>query len=127
MAVARQKEDKKLLRSVIARWQSWPCGQNLYGLSYTADDSWIGRLSNSGQREEKGLRVYDGDHDGAVRIFVGLSCERWSFFNCFTLHYAAQFSLYQECNYVATGPQFTFCQPFFALTHEPTNQPTMTS
>jgi len=58
--------------------------------SYTADGSWIVRSSNGDQRMTKALRtpqprwvsahytfesMHDGDHDGVVRIFVGLSCE----------------------------------------------------
>ena len=58
--------------------------------------------------------VYDGDHDGVVRIFVGLSYEPgrlisylhyveqfFPYQECnIILHYAAQFFPYQECNYI---------------------------
>ena len=45
---------------------------------------------------------HDGDHDGIVRLFVGLSCELGGYLvyviDYITLHYAAQFFYYQECN-----------------------------
>ena len=45
--------------------------------SYTADDSWIVRLRDGGQRGEKRAHtpLHDSDHDDVVRIFVALSCE----------------------------------------------------
>ena len=48
---------------------------------------------------------HDGDHDGVVRLFVGLSCELGGFFNVIdyiTLDYMEQFFYYQECNNSAT-------------------------
>jgi len=43
--------------------------------------------------------VHDADHDGVVRIFVGVSCKLGGFFNYITLHYAEQIFYYQECNH----------------------------
>ena len=47
--------------------------------SYTADDSWIVRSSDGRKWGDKNLHYYymfvslhDSDHEGAVRIFVGL-------------------------------------------------------
>jgi len=37
--------------------------------------------------------VHEGKNDGAVGIFIGLSCELWGFFNCIRLHYATYFLL----------------------------------
>ena len=45
--------------------------------------------------------VYDSDHDSVVKTFIlGLpvSCEVSLIRYISTLHYVAQFSLYQECN-----------------------------
>ena len=46
--------------------------------------------------------VHDSDHEGVVRIFVRHSYHSNELFTLYyiILHYAAQFSLYQECNYV---------------------------
>jgi len=41
--------------------------------------------------------VHDSDHDGVVRIFVGLSSELLG--SIIYLHYAEQFFPYQECNH----------------------------
>ena len=37
--------------------------------------------------------VHNADHDGVVRIFVGVSCKLGDFFNYSILHYAEQFFL----------------------------------
>jgi len=78
--------------------------------------------------------VYDGDYDGVVRIFVGLSCElgrlisylinyiiiyiTWNNFSptrsVITLHYAAQFFPYQECN---ETPREDFMPTFIPTVH----------
>ena len=59
--------------------------------SYTADDSWIVRSSDGGQRGDKRLQgeflhnyytfvsLHDSDREGVVRIFIALSCELWLF------------------------------------------------
>ena len=74
--------------------------------------------------------MHDGDHDGIVRLFVGLSCELGGFFSLrhrlhyITLHCVEQFFYYQECNItlqVATallvaGFTLTFWIPPFAST-----------
>ena len=45
-------------------------------------------------------QVHNSDREGAVRIFVGLSCELWGFFIYIVLYYAAQFFPYKECNHI---------------------------
>ena len=46
------------------------------------------------------VSVHDGNHDDVVRIFVGLSCELWGFFNYIRLHHiTGHIFLYQERNY----------------------------
>lgn len=42
--------------------------------------------------------VHDGDHDGVIRIFVGLFCELWGFL--ITLHYSAHFFPNRSVNYI---------------------------
>ena len=42
--------------------------------------------------------VHDSDHNGVVRIFVRHSCHLNELF--ILIIYAAQFFLYQECNYI---------------------------
>ena len=74
--------------SISARQRSLQGGQNLR-------DSWIVCSSNGGQQEDKRAHnshqskflhnyytfesVHDSDHDGVVRIFIGLSCELGDF------------------------------------------------
>ena len=87
-------------------------------MELTANNSQIGHLAMADNWKTKGLEihhqgkflhnyytfepVYDSNHDSVVKTFIlGLSCELWGFINSLhyiTLHYVAQFSLYQECN-----------------------------
>ena len=97
---------------ISTRQRSLRCGQKsswAFPESYTADDSSIVRSSDGGHGETKGFitppsvteSLHDSDHEGVVRIFVALSCELWGLFNYITLHYAAQFLPYEECNIYA--------------------------
>ena len=62
-------------------------------------------LHNQGEFQHKNCTLgslNDSDHDGVGRFFVGYSQDSVRLFiYLFTLHYAAQFFLYQECNYAA--------------------------
>jgi len=89
-------------------------------------DSWIRDSSKDGNMKTKGLRtsppkrvsalyytfesVHDGDHDGVVRIFVGLFCELGGLLIIHS-HYVAQFSSYWECeiDYMAQFFPFQEC------------------
>ena len=42
--------------------------------------------------------VHDGNRDGVVRIFIGLSCELGGFCKYIILDYEEQYIYYQECN-----------------------------
>ena len=105
--------------------------------SYTADESWIVRSSDGGQRGDKRAHNFTikvsfctiiirlchcmiSDHEIVVRIFVGLSCELGGLITLYyitrhnfsptrsvRLHYAAQFFSYQECNYLHYAAQFS--------------------
>jgi len=45
------------------------------------------------------VSVHDSNHDGVVRIFVGISYGLGGIISLFTLHCVAQFSLYQESDF----------------------------
>ena len=54
--------------------------------------------------------VHDSDHEGVVRIFVGHSYHSNELFILYyiRLDYAAQFFLYQECNYSEFPPKCSY-------------------
>ena len=67
---------------------TWTRSSWAFPESYTADESWIVRSSDGGQRGDKRahnsttctlVSLRDSDHEGVVRIFVALSCELWGY------------------------------------------------
>jgi len=59
------------------------------------------------------VSLHHSDHECVVRMLVGLSCELWGLIiqlitlHYITLHYAAQFFPYQECNSYITRYNFS--------------------
>jgi len=70
----------------------WTESSCVFPESYTADDSWIVRSSDGGQKgsylHHQGqflhdyytfVSLHDSDHEGVVGIFVALSCKLWGY------------------------------------------------